>query len=153
MVAALKDIGDLLPTEQESAQARESSRVLSTYARRTESLQVQLSDDDHHEAISLPAGAVRLLLDLLTEMAEGNAVTLLPMHAELTTQQAADILNVSRPYLVKLLDAGTIGHRKVGTHRRVLLRDLIVYKRQVDEDRTAALEELTRQAEDLNMGY
>lgn len=153
MVAALKDIGDLLPTEQESAQARESSRVLSTYARRTESLQVELSDDDHHEAISLPAGAVRLLLDLLTEMAEGNAVTLLPMHAELTTQQAADILNVSRPYLVKLLDAGTIGHRKVGTHRRVLLRDLIAYKRQVDEDRTTALDELTRQAEDLNMGY
>jgi len=153
MAAALKDIGDLLPTEQESAQARESSRVLSTYARRTESLQVELSNDEHHEAISLPAGAVRLLLDLLTEMAEGNAVTLLPMHAELTTQQAADILNVSRPYLVKLLDAGTIEHRKVGTHRRVLLRDLIAYKRQVDEDRAAALDELTRQAEDLNMGY
>ena len=153
MVAALKDIGDLLPTEQESAQARESSRVLSTYARRTESLQVELSDNEHHEAISLPAGAVRLLLDLLTEMAEGNAVTLLPMHAELTTQQAADILNVSRPYLVKLLDAGSIGHRKVGTHRRVLLRDLVAYKRQVDEARTAALDELTRQAEDLNMGY
>ena len=153
MVAALKDIGDLLPTEQESAQALESSRVLSTYARRTESLQVELSDNEHHEAISLPAGAVRLLLDLLTEMAEGNAVTLLPMHAELTTQQAADILNVSRPYLVKLLDAGSIGHRKVGTHRRVLLRDLVAYKRQVDEARTAALDELTRQAEDLNMGY
>lgn len=153
MVAALKDIGDLLPTEQESAIARESSRVLSMYARRAEPLQVELSHDDHRETISLPAGAVRLLLDLLTQMAEGNAVTLLPMHAELTTQRAADILNVSRPYLVKLLDAGTIGHRKVGTHRRVLLRDLIAYKRQVDSDRSAALDELTRQAEELDMGY
>ena len=153
MVAALNDIGDLLPTEQEAALARESRRVLSTYARRTESLQVELSDNDHHEVISLPAGAVRLLLDLLTQMAGGSAVTLLPMHAELTTQQAADIMNVSRPYLVKLLDTGVIAHRRVGTHRRVLLRDLIAYKRQVDGDRATALDELTRQAEDLNMGY
>ena len=82
MVAARKDIGDLLPSEHESAQARESSRVLSTYARRSESLQVEINDDNHHEVISLPAGAVRLLLDLLTQMAEGNAVTLMPMHAE-----------------------------------------------------------------------
>lgn len=153
MVAALKDIGDLLPSEQESAQARESSRVLSMYARRAEALQVEVSDNDHREVISLPAGAVRLLLDLLTEMAEGNAVTLMPMHAELTTQQAADILNVSRPYLVKLLDAGMIGHRKVGTHRRVLLRDLIAYKQQVDRERLSALDELTKQAEELDMGY
>ena len=152
MVAALKDIGDL-PTEQDSALARESSRVLSTYARRTEALQVELSDDEHREAISLPAGAVRLLLDLLTQIAEGNAVTLMPMHAELTTQQAADILNVSRPYLVNLLDTGAIGHRKVGTHRRVKLRDLITYKHRVDGDRLDALDKLTRQAEELDMGY
>jgi excisionase family DNA binding protein len=152
-VAAAKDIGDLLPTEHEAELARQSSRVLSTYARRAESLQVELNDDGHRETISLPAGAVRLLVDLLTQMAQGNAVTVLPMHAELTTQQAADILNVSRPYLVKLLDAGAIDHRKVGTHRRVLLRDLMAYKRQVDGNRAEALEELTRQAEDLNMGY
>lgn len=153
MVAAPHVMDHLLPTEQESEQARESSRVLSMYARRRQPLEVELRDNEHHQTIALPAGAVRLLLDVLTQMAEGNAVTLMPMHAELTTQQAADLLNVSRPYLVKLLDSGEIGHRKVGTHRRVLLRDLIVYKQKVDADRNAALEELTHQAEDLRMGY
>jgi len=153
MVAARQDIRNLLPTEQESVQARESSRVLSMYARRSEPLEVELHDNEHHETIALPASAVRLLLDVLTQMAEGNAVTLMPMHAELTTQQAADLLNVSRPYLVKLLDAAEIGHRKVGTHRRVLLRDLMAYKQKVDANRNAALEELTRQAEELDMGY
>ena len=152
MVAARHDIGHLLPTEQESEQARESSRVLSRYARRSEPLEVELRDNEHHQTIALPAGAVRMLLDVLTQMAEGNAVTLMPMHAELTTQQAADLLNVSRPYVIKLLDNGEIAHRKVGTHRRILLRDLMAYKQQVDANRNAALEELTRQAEDLNMG-
>lgn len=153
MVAARHSMDHLLPTEQESEQARESSRVLSKYARRRKPLEVELRDNEHHQTIELPAGAVRLLLDVLTQMAEGNAVTLMPMHAELTTQQAADLLNVSRPYVVKLLDSGEIGHRKVGTHRRVLLRDLMAYKQKVDANRNAALEELTRQAEDLNLGY
>ena len=97
MVTARHDIGHLLPTEQESEQARESSRVLSMYARRSKPLEVELHDNEHHQKIALPAGAVRLLLDVLTQMAKGNAVTLMPMHAELTTQQAADLLNVPGP--------------------------------------------------------
>ena len=153
MVAATRHLDDLLPSEQESAQARESSRVLSAYACDTEPLQIELSKNERREVVSLPAGAVRLLMDLLTQIAEGNAVTLTPMRAELTTQQAADILNVSRPYLVKLLDSGTITHRKVGTHRRVLLRDLLAYKQRVDQERMSALDELTRQAQELDMGY
>jgi excisionase family DNA binding protein len=103
--------------------------------------------------VVLPAAAVRLLFELLATMAEGHAVTLIPVHAELTTQQAADLLGVSRPFLVKELESGRLAHRKVGTHRRVLFRDLMVYKRAHEATRVEALGELAGQAQDLDLGY
>ncbi len=153
MVTARKNFELLPPSEQESVQARESSRVLSEYVHRTGKLQIEVGEKGRREVVSLPARAVHLLMDLLTEMAEGKAVALLPMQTELTTQQAADLLNVSRPYLVKLLDGGTIRHRRVGTHRRVLLGELLAYKHRNDREQMIALDELARQAQELDMGY
>ena len=138
------------PTKAEVRLAGESGRRLARYAQRD--LKIQIGGKAG-EAITLPAAAVRMLVRVLSEMAVGNAVALVPVQAELTTQQAADALGVSRPFLVKLLDGGEIPSRKVGTHRRVLLSDLMAYRQKNDGQRLKALEELAAQAQELKMGY
>ncbi|CDH44342.1 excisionase family DNA-binding protein [Candidatus Contendibacter odensensis] len=150
----LKITEPITPTANEALLARESSRLLALHASEHRNLNIQIVEKGHPpESLVLPASAVRLLVDILTEMAEGNAITLIPIYAELTTQQAADLLNVSRPYLISLLDEGSIPHRKIGTHRRVLFSDLMAYKNQVDKARMKTLDELAEQAQKLNMGY
>jgi excisionase family DNA binding protein len=78
---------------------------------------------------------------------------IMPIHAELSTQEIAELLNVSRPHLVELLKQGKIPFRKVGTHRRILAKDVFDYKQLIDEDRLKALNELAAQAQELGMGY
>lgn len=142
-------------TDADARMAKESLRLLSHYpgtGRSELRIHVQ-SDEQPGEDITLPLSAFRLLKDILGEMAQGHAVTILPVRAELTTQQAADLLNVSRPYLIGLLEEGKIPFRLVGQHRRVRLDDLMAYKRRDDEARGRIADELTAEAQNLGLGY
>jgi excisionase family DNA binding protein len=144
------------PTAADAELARESSRRLTRFlaARPENALRVRIEpESEPKESISIPVAAFRLLNSILAEMAKGNAVTLIPMHAELTTQQAADILNVSRPFLIEQLEKGVIPYRKVGTHRRVMREDLMEYQRTMDHNRLKALDELSAIDQELGLGY
>lgn len=157
MATQLGDFPETItPTPDEAILAQESSRQLARLAATEPNKPLQLliqPEGAPDETVFIPASAVRLLNDILTQMAKGNAVTLIPVHAELTTQQAADILNVSRPFLVEQLENSVIPFRKVGTHRRILFQDLMAYKATMDHNRLKALGELTAQAQELGMGY
>lgn len=144
-----------LPTSEEVVLAQASGRAISAYLQtRAETQQIEILDDKgKSHAVRVPVSALRLLVDVLTEIGEGNAVSIIPIHAELTTQEAADVLNVSRPFLVQLLERGKIQFHKIGTHRRVRYQDVIAYKEQIDAERSKALDALTEQAQELNMGY
>jgi excisionase family DNA binding protein len=142
------------PSDAEKALAVESSRQLAPLVQNERSsTSISILEDELGQKIVVPNVAISLLLEILTQMAQGNAVTLMPYHAELTTQQAADLLNVSRPFLVKLLESGDLAHRMVGKHRRVLLQDVMKYKENIDRARNETLNELVAQAQELNMGY
>ena len=144
-----------LPSVEEAAVARESSRVLSVYLQtRAETQQIEIFDDQGAaHPVRIPISALRLLVEVLTEIGEGNAVSIIPIHAELTTQDAAEVLNVSRPFLVQLLERGDIPFHKTGTHRRVRYQDVIAYKDRIDTERTRTLDALAEQAQILKMGY
>jgi len=94
-----------------------------------------------------------MLMDILEAMAAGRGVTVIPENAELTTVQAAEVLNVSRPFLIKLLEDGALAYRKVGKHRRILIEDVMSYKNGIDRDREAILDRLAAEAQELGMGY
>lgn len=120
---------------------RRVKRYLATHAEERDIRVVVGGDAD--DTLSVPRGAMELLAKVLAHMAAGQAVSVVPAHAELTTQEAASLLNVSRPFLIGLLDAGEIEYRKVGTHRRVRADSLMVYKRKDDQERREVADELT----------
>jgi excisionase family DNA binding protein len=103
--------------------------------------------------LKLPPKVLRLIADLLGAMAQGKAVTVVPKELDVTTQEAAMFLNVSRPYFVRLLDQGKLPFHKVGTHRRVRFEDVVKYKEARQQGARNALQELADQAQELDMGY
>lgn len=142
-----------LPNQSEVEQAKQSSRTLSKY---TDADRVQLSlrgDNGEADDLILPGHVLQILLDVLSEMSRGNAVSVVPYHQELSTQEAANLLNVSRPFLVSLLEDGDIPFRKVGAHRRVMLQDVLNYQEANRQHRKNALDELGRLSQDEDMGY
>ena len=140
-----------MPTETEVKLAAESSRLLAACVGTGSEARLRLIDGDTD--VTVPILAIHMLVDILNQMAQGNAVSLVPVHAELTTQQAADMLNVSRPYLVKQLEAGEIPFHKLGRHRRIRFSDLMAYRKRMDEEGRHAVDELTAQAQEHGLGY
>jgi excisionase family DNA binding protein len=108
-------------------------------------------DDEPDTALTVPRPVVELLAGILAHMAAGRGVSVVPAHAELTTQEAADMLNVSRPFLIGLLDAGEIDYRKVGTHRRIKAVSLLEYMRADDQNRRQAADELTALSQEMGL--
>lgn len=154
-LSAPRSFDTIAPTAEDSAVAQASSQILASIVDAAAShctIRV-MPDGTQGEAVTIPTSALRLFVDILTEMALGNAVSIVPIKKELTTGEAAEILNVSRPYLVDLLESGKIPFRKVGTRRRILYQDLMEYKNRIDSRRRQALAELAAQALELNMGY
>jgi excisionase family DNA binding protein len=139
--ASAEKLGSRLPSVDEKKVAVQLRKILASHMAGKTRLRVLL-DDNKPADITLTPGLSALLMDLLRLVARGDAVTLVPVSQRLTTQQAADILNVSRPYLISIIEKGQIPCQKTGRHRRIKADDLFAYKKKRDESRTAALDAL-----------
>jgi excisionase family DNA binding protein len=153
MAALLHSHRHSAPTAQEASLARLSGQRLARFVGRQQPLSLRVTEAGQEQPIELPAGAVGLLMEVLETMAAGRGVTIIPENTELTTVEAAGILNVSRPYLIKLLEEKIIPHRLVGKHRRVSIDDLMACKLRIDAERENVLARLTADAQDKDMGY
>ncbi len=141
-----------IPSAAEALLAREVSRALErrNTAEQTLSLLVT-APENKMMTIELPKSAASLLIEILKQMAEGNAVSLLPVEPEITTQQAADLLCVSRPYLVGMIEKGELPARMVGNQRRLPLKDVLAYRLENQAKRKQALDELSAYDQELGL--
>lgn len=147
---AVEALSERLPTPTESEKASEAVAAMAKAVTKQGTLPINVKRDGAEVEIELPAAIGRAVLDLLAHIARGEMVTFVPYGAELTTQQAADLLNVSRPFLTKLLEKGEIEFHRVGTHRRIRADHLLRYKEQRDSERAAAMKELQRLGQDYD---
>jgi excisionase family DNA binding protein len=140
-----------IPSEDDVKLARETRKILAPRLSSVLPLELREINSPQNALLRIPISAAHQLVEILDEMSRGNAVKLIPVHAELTTQEAADLLNVSRPTLIRLLKQGKIEFHKVGTHRRVPFKSALSYKRQIDDERRAALAELVAYDQELEI--
>jgi excisionase family DNA binding protein len=142
-----------LPDPKEMEQAELIGKELSSLIEPKEKHEIQLVFRHGSKEIELPfpAPAFHLLMRIMEQMALGNSVTLIPIHTQLTTQEAADLLNVSRPFVVKLLKEGKIPCIKVGSHRRIKFEDLAVYKKEMLAESEKARAELAKLGQEMKL--
>lgn len=144
----------LIPSPEDSALAqREASRMIEvTRSMKSQSIELLLGQfqiEKQPLKLNIPVAAMQMLIEIMQQMAQGKPVSIIPSNAELTTQQAADFLNVSRPYFVKLLEEGNIPFKKVGTRRRVLFKDLIEFKSLDLERRNKVADKLVGMSQEI----
>lgn len=138
------------PTKKDMGVAKKSSMALDSLSfKKTSPAYLSIEG----EKVELPQSAVKLLFEILNQIAEGNALTLVPKHASLSTQEGADLLNVSRPFFIKLLETGEMPFQKIGNRRRIFADDVIKYKEKSLKARRKILQHLVDEAQDLDMGY
>jgi excisionase family DNA binding protein len=137
-----------MPTAEDMQAARETLRQLAPFGNQRK---VKLCVDglDPIESIALPSSIFAQIIDLLSKLGRGDAVTIVPVQAEVTTTQAAELLGVSRPFLIKLLDRGDIPYRMVGTHRKLKASDVTLYRNRRSIKRREALNAMAALDEEL----
>jgi excisionase family DNA binding protein len=148
MVEAGKVAPGVVDADVAARALRRIKDYLASDRARSDELEI-LVEGGPSEALVVPRPAVEMFAHILAAMANGQGVQVMPVNAELTTQQAADLLNVSRPYLIGLLDRNQIEYRLVGRHRRIRFDALVEYLRQDDPKRKRAVDELTRLDQEL----
>jgi excisionase family DNA binding protein len=141
----------LPPSESDAELARTAASRIIPFVRGQASQTAYLTFADGKESIVLPSGSLEIFNSILESMAAGHGIMIFPQYAELTTMEAADILNVSRPYLIGLLEKKEIPYRLVGRHRRIRMEDILEYKERIDREREAILDQMVAEAEELGL--
>ncbi len=146
-----------LPTAKDASLAKEASQMLGSLVNGDSDVNITVNRGEAKIEAVIPAAALQMIVELLAHMSQGNAVTVIPTGAEFTTQQAAHFLNVSRPFLIGLLNKEEIAFHMVGRHRRIKFEDLKAYKENRDKGQMKALDDLAaisqRAAKVIGEGY
>jgi excisionase family DNA binding protein len=142
-------ITSLPPTPVEAQLAAQTSRHIAALLEHAPDVITLTSPQIPNTEVTLSVATLRIIAAVMDQVGRGFAVSITPINRELSTKEAADVLNVSRPFVIKLLDEGKIAHRKVGSHRRVRLEDLLEYRATMERERTNALDELTRLGQEM----
>jgi excisionase family DNA binding protein len=146
-------LGPVRPSDEDVRLARRSAPMLQRFLRRKGAVTLTVEQDEHASDLELPPVVLRMVGMILNELAEGRGVALAAIDREVSTGRAAEILNVSRPHLVKILESGKIPFRKVGSHRRLRLADVMEYRARQDAETDRAFGDLVAQAQELGLGY